>query len=238
MGSSCLLEVNQLCVAYRLQGTGRTPVLERLQLTLQEGEAVGVFGPSGGGKTTLARALLRLLPPAQTETTGTMLFEGQDFFQAPEAQRRKIRGARIGMVPQEPSVALNPVRTVEVQVAEVLYAHRTHTWSEARRAARASLHDLFGREAERVARSYPHQLSGGQRQRAVIAQAICCSPKLLIADEPTSTLDSVTQYEILQLLRQLRERTGTSILLFSHNRAALSFLTGRVLELRDGRLID
>lgn len=230
--------MNGLSVAYRLEGNGRVPVLRGLDLNLRKGEAIGIFGESGGGKTTLVRAVLRLLQPAYTDLRGRILFRGEDLLATPEARLRKIRGALVAMVPQEPSLALNPVRRIESQIAEVLHAHRPIAWSEARSQARSCLESLFAQDAERIAHCYPHQVSGGERQRVVIAQAICRSPELLIADEPASTLDSVTQYEVLQLLRQLCERRRMSLLFFSHNRAALSFVTDRVLELRDGRLTD
>lgn len=230
--------MKELSVTYRPDGNRRVPVLCGLNLTLGKGEALGVHGQSGGGKTTLARAILRLLKPAHTQIRGTILFRGENILATPEARLRQIRGGLVSLVPQEPSLALNPVRNIEVQIAEVPYAHRAMSWGDARREARSCLETLFGDDAGRVAQCYPHQLSGGQRQRAVIAQAVCCSPELLIADEPTSTLDSVTQYDVLQLLLRMREQTGMSVLFFSHNRAALSFLTDRVLELRDGRLVD
>jgi ABC-type glutathione transport system ATPase component len=230
-----ILQVSNLQVAYRVPRKAPVPVLHEATLTLYAGEALGVFGSSGGGKTTLASAILRLLP-STADIRGSIAFRGTDLLPLPPEPMRQIRAAGIGLVPQEPSLALNPVVRIETQIAEILHTHRPIDWTQARLETRALLDRLFPSDAQRIARSYPHQLSGGERQRVVIAQAICCNPALLIADEPTAALDSVTQAGVLQLFRQLRSESPISLLFFSHNRAALHFVCDRSVELRAGRI--
>lgn len=233
-----VLNISGLRVAYLTERGARLPVLDGLNLVVRDGEAVGICGESGAGKTTFAHAILRLLPRSRGEIAGKLRFRGEDLLGMPPRRLQEVRGRLIGMVPQEPSIALNPVRDAVSQVTEVLYAHRPLTWTAAKDEAISWLARFFPGDEHRVARSYPHQLSGGERQRVVLAQAVCCSPVLLIADEPASTLDSITRFDVLQLLKRLCAEHRMSLVFVSHDRAALKFLTGRILELRDGRLWD
>lgn len=210
-------------------------VLNRLNLIVRAGEAVGLCGPSGGGKTTLAQIILRT---AAACWKGGLRFRQEDIAAMQPARLRTLRGGDIALVPQEPSAALNPVRRIDAQVAEVLRAHSTVSKLSAMREARSALEPLLGPDTERVAASYPHQLSSGQRQRVVIAQSLCARPALLIADEPSSTLDSIAQHELLTLLNTLRRQTGMALLMMSHNPSALAFCTDRILTLQGGALVS
>lgn len=227
-----LLSIQELRVCHSGDGAA-SPVLRDLSLDLRAGEAVGIRGTSGSGKTTLTRAILRLLPP-QTVVKGRIELQGKDLLQLAIGEMRRIRGRQICLISQEPSAALNPFVKARAQVEEVRRAHG-RTGGEVDDAT-AVLGRFFGADAERIANAYPHELSGGERQRLVICQAIVSKPALLIADEPTVALDSVSQKAFLDLLRELRESTGLSLLLVSHHRSVLRYVTDRCVELADGRL--
>jgi len=227
-----VLEIEGLCVGY---GTSAEPVLRNLALQIGPGESLGVFGDSGSGKSTLIRAIPRLLPQSAS-IRGAVRFAGHNLLDQDPRELRQVRGRQIGMIPQEPSEALNPIRKAGRQLEEVLHLNRPIPAQQARLDSLSLLRRFFAGDAERIAQSYPHQLSGGERQRVVIAQAIARGPALLLADESTSALDSVAQKAFLDLLLQLRRESGISLLLVSHNRAALHYATDRCLELRDGRL--
>lgn len=230
-----LLEISDLHVGY--DGDGQPPwmILLGLNLALAGGDAVGVSGDSGCGKTTLARAIVGLLPRSSA-VSGSIRFRGRDIARLPEPELRPLRGAKIALISQEPSVSLTPHRRIASQIAEVLAAHRDLPAAAAHREARSILRMYFSTDAERISRSFPHELSGGERQRAAVARALCCGPDLLIADEPTAALDSVMQREILDLFCSLRDRDGLSLLLISHNQRALSRVASRSYVLRGGRL--
>jgi oligopeptide/dipeptide ABC transporter ATP-binding protein len=233
-----LLEIEDLHVAY----TGRTgeiiPALAGVGFQLKPGEILGVLGESGSGKSTLASALPRLLPANGQLQQGKVMFEGKDLLCASPQELRKIRGARIGLIFQEPSSALHPTLRVGRQVGDVLAAHQSLDRRTLREKTRQIVAELFPGDAERIFRSYPHELSGGQRQRVLIAQAIACGPSLVIADEPTASLDPTTQQENLQLFAELRRRLGLAVILITHNPAVLAGLADRVLILYAGRVAE
>ena len=212
--------------------------LAGLSFDLGPGEILGVLGESGSGKSTLAASLLRLLPPSGIITGGRILFEGQDVLHARPREMEKLRGRRISLIFQEPSVALHPAMRVRDQVAEVLRAHEPLDFAVRRSRTRQLLASLFPADADRIANSYPHQLSGGQRQRVLVAQAIACGPSLVLADEPTASLDPTTQQEILTLFRTLRQALGLSMVLITHNPGLLAGLADRVLVLYAGRAVE
>jgi peptide/nickel transport system ATP-binding protein len=227
-----LLEIDNLKVTI-----GATPILHGVSLTLEAGQVLGVVGESGSGKSISALSVLGLLPHG-AKADGAIRFEGQDLTGLSEAALCRIRGAQIGMVFQEPMTALNPVMTIGDQVAEVVRLHRGGSRTKALAAARQAL-DRVGLPADRVPLNrYPHELSGGQRQRVAIAIAIVLSPRLIIADEPTTALDVTTQAQILDLLRRLVKEDGAALILVSHDLAVVADIADRVAVMKDGQIVE
>src|SRR5580700_2684105 len=233
-----VLEVRDLRVGYQNSRANITPALEGVSFILRGGEILGVLGESGCGKSTLASSLLRLVSPGGHLTGGSVHFEGREIFNESEPELRRIRGARIALIFQEASLALHPTMRVGEQVANVIAAHSGLDRRARLDAARKVLEEVFSSDTERIFSSYPHQLSGGQRQRVLIAQAIACDPAILIADEPTASLDTTTQAEILSLFAKLRQRHGMAIILITHNPAILAQLADRILVLYAGRVVE
>ncbi len=213
-------------------------ILDGISLDIQKGQAIGILGESGCGKTTLARSLLRLLPSNFRIARGSIDFRGADIVQMGSKELTQIRGTGISLIHQEPAGALHPTMRIGHQVAEVLKAH--HRWSRKKcmEAGRATLAEVFREDSNRIFNSYPHELSGGQRQRVLIAQAISCRPSLIIADEPTASLDLTTQAEIIQLLKDLKQQLGMALLLITHNPALLPDLVDRVLVMYGGQVVE
>lgn len=233
-----ILEIQNLHVAYRLRNGASVPALEGVSFSLEPGEILGVLGESGSGKSTLATSLLKLFPSNAIVASGAVLFEGRDLFQAQSEDLRSIRGGRISLIFQEPSVALHPTMRVSQQVRRVLAAHRMGNSEELDRRTSEVFERLFGEGSERIARSYPHQLSGGQRQRILIAQAIACRPTIVVADEPTASLDPTTQMEILDVFRALRISMGLTMIFITHSPPLLSAFADRILVLYAGRVVE
>ena len=233
-----LLEIKDLHVSYSARAGEASPALAGVSLDLRAGEILGILGESGSGKSTLAAALLRLLPCNGKIQRGSVWFEGKNLLQAPAHELRKIRGGRVGLILQEPSASLHPTIPVGRQVRDVLAAHETLDRAALAEKTSQLLACVFPSHAERIARAYPHELSGGQRQRVLIAQAIACAPSLVIADEPTASLDPTTEQEILQLFRTLRQKLGLAMILITHNPALLAGLADRVLVLYAGRVAE
>ncbi|HEY2057026.1 MAG TPA: ABC transporter ATP-binding protein [Amycolatopsis sp.] len=200
------------------------------------GEVLALVGESGSGKSVTALSLLGLLPPAAT-VTGSAVLSGRELYGLDAAAMREVRGGDIGMVLQEPMSALNPVFRIGTQLVDAVRAHRKVSRSEAKKRA-SELLELVELDAGRVLRSYPHELSGGQLQRVVIAMALVHEPALLVADEPTTALDVTVQAGILELLRSLRDRLGTAILLVTHDMGVVADLADRVVVLREGRVVE
>lgn len=233
-----LLEVQNLRVSY-CAPTGQSSVaLAGVSLWLRAGETLGVLGESGSGKSTLAAALLRMLPPNGRVAGGTMRFAGREILMSGAREMEQIRGARLALIFQEPSQALHPTLRVGEQVRDVIAAHTNLRRSALRETTERALAAVFPSEAERIARSYPHELSGGQRARVLIAQAICCQPELIVADEPTASLDPETQQEILLLFRRLRLELKLSLIWITHNPALLAGFADRVMVLYAGRVVE
>ncbi len=235
---AALLRVRDLAVQLRTSSGTAVPAVEGVTFEIAAGEAVGILGESGCGKTTLALALLRLLPPGGRIVRGSIRFGGRELLAADERELEKIRGAEISLIYQEPSIALHPVMRVGSQVSEVIHAHRGWSWARCREEAAAALAEVFPGDASRLSSAYPHQLSGGQRQRVLIAQALACRPALVIADEPTASLDTTTQAEIFSLIKQCKQRLRIALLLISHNPALLAGLADRVLVMYAGRVVE
>ena len=235
---SPLLQVQDLCVAYVSRAGQKSLALAGLSFEMQPGETLGVLGESGSGKSTLAAALLRLLPGNGKIDMGAVLFEGQDLLRAEPGALQSIRGARIAVIFQEPSLALHPMIRIGEQIKDVLAAHESSSRSVMRQKTLQLLGEVFPTDAPHIAESYPHQLSGGQQQRVLIAQAIACGPSLVVADEPTASLDPSTQQEILSLFRKLREKFALSLILITHNPALLAGFADRILVMYAGKAVE
>src|SRR5882672_1849809 len=233
-----VLEIRDLHVSYRSRGGHSRPVLSGISFNLMRGEILGVLGESGSGKSTLAATVLRLLPPNGHIEKGAVLFEGHDLLQIGSEDLRQIRGGRIALIFQEPSLALHPTMRIGEQARQVLAAHNSLAKHDLNDRTRQVFAQLFPQEADRIMRSYPHQLSGGQRQRALIAQAIACNPSVVIADEPTAALDPVTQLEIIDVFRSLRKKLGLAMIFITHNPALLSGFADRILILYAGQVVE
>ena len=236
-----LLTVRGLSVDY-MAASGLVSAVRDLDLDLGEGEGLGVLGESGSGKSSLALALLRLLPANARAISGSVHFRGQDLLNQDLLKMdaktlRKIRGAGIALISQEPALALNPVLTIGRQIGDVLRAHNSLNAQQERERIAESLREVGFADPERVIRAYPHQLSGGQRQRAAIAQALVCRPALLIADEPLSALDVATQAEVLELLQSLQQERNLAMIFITHNAGVLGSICRRALVLRGGRIV-
>lgn len=238
-GMAPLLEVHNLHVAYASRDAHVRPALVGIEFNLAPAEVLGVLGESGSGKSTLAAAIPRLLPPNGKIQKGKILFEGNDVSALSSRELRKLRGGRIGLINQEPTSALHPAMRIGRQINNVLAAHEPLSRIQLRAKTAALLASVFAsQEIERISRSYPHELSGGQRQRILLAQSISCDPSLLIADEPTASLDSTTQKEILQLLRELRQKLQLALIFITHNPALLTGFADRILVLYAGRVAE
>jgi oligopeptide transport system ATP-binding protein len=233
-----VLEVRELCVAY---GGGRCGVwraLSGVSFGVGAGEILAVLGESGSGKSTLAASLLRLLPRNARITGGEILLEGADVVRMGAAQLRRVRGSGISIIFQEPSLALHPTIRIGEQIGEVLRAHGTASKRERGDRTREILAKVFSGDVKRIYSSYPHELSGGQQQRVLIAQAIACEPALVVADEPTASLDTTTQREILTLFKRLRDQLGIAFVFITHNPALLPGFADRVLVLYAGKVAE
>ena len=231
-----LVQIDDLAIRYAV-GEGWHSALDGVSFDIHRGEVVGVLGESGSGKTTLALALLRLLPSSARILRGTIRIGGRDLLALKESELEKIRGAKISLIFQEPEMALNPVMQTLDQVAEVIAAHHAWSGTACRTEARRILAELH-LDDTRLLAAYPQQLSGGQRQRLVIAQALASRPELLIADEPTASLDSILQAQWLSMMQDLRRRLGLAILLITHDPAILNGLADRVLVMYRGSIVE
>jgi peptide/nickel transport system ATP-binding protein len=231
-----LLAVDDLSIRFETDD-GTVQAVDSLSYTLEEHEVLAIVGESGCGKSVGVMALLRLLPPS-AKVTGRADFAGTDLLTASRARVRQVRGREIAFVFQEPMTSLNPAFRVGRQVAEVLQRHLGMSRREADRRA-VELLDLVRIPApDRRVREYPHQLSGGMRQRVMIAMALACDPKVLVADEPTTALDVTIQAGILDLMRDIRERLGTAIVLITHNLGVVADIADRVLVMYAGRKVE
>jgi oligopeptide/dipeptide ABC transporter ATP-binding protein len=232
-----LLRIGRLRVSYASPGHSPVVVLRQLDLEIFAGEVVGMIGESGCGKSTLARSILRLLP-ADALVEGSILFRNQEVLDLPEKQLRRIRGARISLIHQEPGLALSPVMRVGDQIAQVILAHRKLTRKARKLEVESILREVQLAEVERICAAYPHQLSGGELHRVAIAQALACRPDLILADEPTRSLDVSVQAEVLGVLRKLNQTFGTAILFITHNPALLAGFADRVAVMYAGRVVE
>ena len=217
---------------------GNRPILRRVSLAVATGEVHGLVGESGAGKTTIAKAILGIIPSQVKVTDGGIGFEGRDLLALSPKDLRAVLGRDIALVPQDPSTALNPSRRIDAQMTDGLRLKRGLSAKQARLRARALLEEVQIRDPERVLDSYPHQLSGGMRQRVLIAAAFALEPKLVIADEPTTALDVTVQKQILRLIRSLQERHGTSVLFVSHDLGVVAKICDRLTVLYMGKVME
>jgi oligopeptide/dipeptide ABC transporter ATP-binding protein len=232
-----LLEVEELRVAFASEG-GELPAVRGASLRIAAGETVALVGESGCGKSVTALALLRLLDASARIDAAALRFRGRDLLGADAEAIRRVRGAEIGMIFQEPMTSLNPVFRIGDQIGEVLELHRGLGRAASRRAAVELLGRVRISDPARRAEQYPHELSGGMKQRVMIAMALACHPALLIADEPTTALDVTIQAQILELLRSLQRELGMAILLITHDLGVVAQFAERVAVMYAGEIVE
>ena len=232
-----ILDIRNLTIALPAQAD-RDTALDSVSLQLHAGEILCVVGESGSGKSVTAGAILQLLPSALSVRSGQVLFEGQDLLSASPKTLRTIRGARIGMIFQEPMTALNPLHTIGRQIGEVFRIHTSLRRADIDARVQALLIDVGLPDPTRIQHAYPHELSGGQRQRAMIAMALALDPAVLIADEPTTALDVTTQARVLTLIRELQARRGTAVLFITHDFGVVADIADRVTVMQHGKVVE
>jgi microcin C transport system ATP-binding protein len=238
MNAEPLLSVRDLSIAFR--GGGReTLAVDQVSFDVGKGETVALVGESGSGKSVTALSILKLLPyPAARHPTGGIVFKGRDLLQASERDMRRVRGDDITIVFQEPMSSLNPLHTIEKQIAEILLLHRGLTGAAARARIVEVLSQVGIPDPESRLGAYPHQLSGGQRQRVMIAMALANEPDLLIADEPTTALDVTVQAQIIELLKDIKKRLGMSLLFITHDLGIVRKIADRVCVMKEGKIVE
>ncbi|MEV0620956.1 ABC transporter ATP-binding protein [Nonomuraea sp. NPDC050404] len=232
-----LLEITDLKVGFNTED-GLVQAVRDISLTLDEGEILALCGESGCGKSVTAMSVPRLLPPDTTRLSGSIKLDGRELTTLPEPEMRKVRGKTVSVVFQEPMTSLNPSFTVGYQIAEVLRRHEGLSRQAAAKRA-VELLELVGIPAPaRRMKEYPHQLSGGMRQRVMIAIAVACSPRVLIADEPTTALDVTIQAGVLDVFRDLRDRLGTAIILITHDLGVVADIADKAVVMYAGRAVE
>ena len=237
--STPLLEVNDLAINF-LIGKQKVNAVHDVSFSLQPGETLGIVGESGCGKSVTATSLLRLLPARTSEIApgSSIRLEGRELTTLPEREFRKIRGKEISMIFQEPMTSLNPVQTIGKQMVEMVRAHQKLPRQEAEAICVSMLEKVGIPEAAQRMKEYPHQLSGGMRQRVMIAMALSCNSKVLIADEPTTALDVTIQAQILELMQRLKSELGTAIILITHDMGVVAECTDRVMVMYAGEIVE
>jgi peptide/nickel transport system ATP-binding protein len=231
-----LVELDNLNI--RFTGERTVHAVNDLSFTLGEGEVLGLLGESGSGKSVTLRALMRLLPKKRTQITGRVKVMGRDVLALDEDELSKFRGQTVSMIFQEPALALDPVYTIGAQIAETVMRHEGKTQAAARARALEMLEVVRIPSAKRRLDSYPHEMSGGMRQRAMIALALACKPKILLADEPTTALDATVQIQILLLLRELQREFGMSVIFVTHDIGVAIEICDRVAVMYAGQIVE
>jgi microcin C transport system ATP-binding protein len=240
-GKGRLLEIRDLSVTFTgWRGAAPVHAVKRVSFDLEKGETLALVGESGSGKSVTALSILQLLPypAASHDPDSSIKFAGEELVGAAPARLREVRGNRIGIVFQEPMTSLNPLHTLQKQIAETLQIHNHLSGAAVRKRTLELLHLVGLRDAENRLDAYPHQLSGGQRQRVMIAMAIANEPDILIADEPTTALDVTIQAQILELLRDLRDRLGMALLLITHDLSIVKTMADRVCVMSQGEIVE
>ncbi len=239
MGTRPLLELENLSTHYVSAGGARVVrAVDEVSLSIHAGETLGIVGESGSGKSTLALTILRLLPPAARIANGRMLFEGEDLLQKSDAEMRHVRGRRIAMILQDPMASLNPLFTIGDQVAEPIRVHEGASRTTAWRRAFDLLKSVRIPSPQTRLSQHPHEMSGGMRQRIVGAIGISCGPRLLIADEPTTSLDLTIQAQYLNLLRELQRAHGLALIFITHNLGIVAKMCDRLAVMYAGRVVE
>ena len=234
--SDHLLEIKNLAVEYRTDDDTIYAV-NNIDLIVKKGETIGLVGETGAGKTTIAKSILRILPSPQAQVvSGEIFYGGEDILTISEKNMRKIRGNKIAMIFQDPMTALNPIETVGFQIAEAIKQHNEVSRMEAMERACEML-EMVGIPKDRFA-EYPHQFSGGMKQRVVIAMALACKPELLLADEPTTALDVTIQAQVLDMMRSLKEKLGTSVMLITHDLGVVADFCDSVAVAYAGEIVE
>jgi oligopeptide/dipeptide ABC transporter ATP-binding protein len=234
---TALLEVRDLFLEFKTS-RGRLKALNGITFDIQSGEVFGLVGETGCGKTVTGLSILRLLPRSASITGGQVIFEGVDLLTLGRSEIESVRGKKIAMIFQDPSTSLNPVFTVGSQIERVIHQHMKVTKQQAAAKALEVLAAVGLPDVERIMSSYPHQLSGGMQQRVMIAMALSCNPRLLIADEPTTSLDVTIQAQILRLLRGLQKKFDVSVILITHNLGVIAQTCDRLAVLYGGRVAE
>ena len=236
--SKHLLEVTDLTVEF-LTDDGVVRAVDGVSFGLEKGQTLGIVGESGSGKSVTCNAVMRLIPtPPGRIAGGRILFEGRDLLAASAAEMRRVRGNEVSMIFQDPMTSLNPFLKVSRQLTEVLVLHQRLTETAARKRAMEMMELVGIPDPARRFDQYPHQFSGGMRQRVMIAMALLCKPKLLIADEPTTALDVTIQAQILELIKDLREKVGTSVLLITHDLGVVAGMADEILVMYAGKVAE
>ena len=232
-----LLEVKDLHTFFQTR-EGLVRAVDGVSFQLDDGELLGLVGESGCGKSITALSIMRLIAPPGKIAAGEVLFEGRDLLHLSNTEMRHVRGNDVAMIFQDPMTSLNPVFTVGEQIAEALRLHRKLSRQDARQAAVQAMREVSIPDPELRANDYPHQLSGGMRQRVMIAMALACDPKVLIADEPTTALDVTIQAQILELLNNLRQTRNLAVLLITHDLGVVAEVADRVAVMYTGKIVE
>jgi peptide/nickel transport system ATP-binding protein len=222
----------------RFTGERTVHALNGIDIALKQGEVLGLLGESGSGKSVTLRALLRMLPPRRSELTGSIRVAGQDVFALDEDGLENLRGGIVSMIFQEPMLALDPVYTIGDQIAETVVRHTGASWADGRKRALEMLEGVRIPSAKRRLENYAHEMSGGMRQRAMIALALSCKPKVLLADEPTTALDATVQIQILLLLRELQREMGMAVIFVTHDIGVAVEISDRIAVMYGGRIVE
>ncbi len=236
--SETLLNVNELTTSFKLLNGNIIHPVDSVSITVERGDVVGIVGESGCGKSMTALSVIGLVPPPGKITHGTVEFEGTDLVALPKSKMCKLRGSQIATVFQDPMTYLNPVLTVGAQIEEAILLHTKMKRKQAREIVIDTLKQIGIPAPERVANSYPFELSGGMRQRVLIAIAVCCNPKLLIADEPTTALDVTVQAQILSLLKRLVREKGISMVMITHDMGIVADICNKIYVMYAGQVVE
>jgi len=232
-----LLEVKDLAISF-FNKTGEIQAVRGISYTLRRGEVLGIVGESGSGKSVSSHAILRLTPPSGRVKSGEILFDGRDILKMEKKELQELRGNRAAMIFQDPMTSLDPLFTVEYQLNEALKKH-TDMDAAARKARMLELLELVGiNQPERRLKQYPYEFSGGMRQRVMIAMALSCDPDLLIADEPTTALDVTIQAQIIDLIRELKDRLGMTVIFITHDLGVVSDICDKIVVMYAGKIVE